>query len=34
MEISWRQFLEEVRKNPNSGVWVREVATYILKKES
>jgi len=33
MEISWREFLEEIRKNPNTGVWVREVASYILKKK-
>jgi len=33
LEISWKQFLEEVIKNPNTGEWAREVAAYILKKE-
>jgi len=32
-EIGWKEFLEEILKNPNTGIWVREVATYILKKE-
>ncbi|RLG91418.1 MAG: hypothetical protein DRO36_04245 [Candidatus Hecatellales archaeon] len=34
MEIGWKEFLEEVRKNPNTGVWVKEVISYILKKEN
>ncbi len=32
MEITWEKFLEEVRLNPNTGAWTKEVAAYILKK--
>jgi hypothetical protein len=32
MEITWEKFLEEVKENPNSGIWAKEVATYILEK--
>lgn len=33
-DISWKDYLREVIDNPNSGNWVKEVASYILKKES
>ena len=34
MEITWERFLEEVRLNPNTGAWAKEVATDILKKKA
>lgn len=33
MKIEWKEFLDELRKNPNTGVWVKEVVDYLLKKE-
>ena len=33
-DISWNDYLKEVIDNRNSGIWVKEVASYILKKES
>ena len=30
--ISWKKYLKEIRKNPNSGMWVVDVSTYILSK--
>jgi len=33
MEINWERYLEEVRSNPKTGSWVKEVVKYILKKE-
>jgi hypothetical protein len=32
MGINWEKFLEEVRLNPNTGAWAKEVATHILEK--
>jgi len=33
MEISWESYLDEVAKNPSTGLWVKEVAEYLQKKE-
>ena len=33
-DISWNDYLKEVIDNRNSGIWVKEVASRILKKES
>ena len=33
MGIIWREYLEEVGRNPNTGDWAKEVASYLLKKE-
>lgn len=30
--ISWKEYLNEIRKNPNSGMWVVDVSTYLLSK--
>ena len=30
MSISWREYLEEIVKNPYSGRWVKDVASYLL----
>jgi len=34
MNISWREYLEEIAKNPYSGRWVKDVASYLLAKSS
>jgi hypothetical protein len=33
MEISWKEYLNEVVKNPYTGKWVKEVAEQLIKKE-
>lgn len=30
MNVSWTEYLEEIQKNPYAGVWVKEVAKYLL----
>ncbi len=30
MDIGWREYLEEVLKNPYTGLWVKEVAQHLL----
>ena len=32
LEISWKEYLNGVVKNQYSGVWVKEVAQYLLEK--
>ncbi|MEM3737164.1 MAG: hypothetical protein QXJ75_03645 [Candidatus Bathyarchaeia archaeon] len=32
MEITWERFLEEVKLNPSTGIWAREVAMDVSKK--
>lgn len=34
LEISWKEYLNEVVKNQYSGVWAKEVAQYLLEKET
>jgi hypothetical protein len=33
MEISWKEYLNEVVKNPYTGRWAKEVAEQLIKKE-
>jgi hypothetical protein len=30
MNMSWREYLKEILKNPYAGVWVKEVAQNLL----
>jgi len=30
LEISWDEYLEEMQTNPYAGLWVKEVARYLL----
>ena len=32
LEISWKEYLNEIVKNQYSGVWAKEVALYLLEK--
>jgi hypothetical protein len=31
LEISWKEYLSEIVKNPLTGEWVREVAEHLIK---
>jgi hypothetical protein len=31
LEISWREYLSEIAKNPLTGEWAKEVAEYLIK---
>lgn len=31
LEISWKEYLSEVTKNPYTGSWVKEVAEHLIK---
>jgi len=33
LDISWKQYLNEIVNNPLTGAWAREVAEELLKKE-
>jgi hypothetical protein len=33
MEISWKEYLSEIAKNPLTGEWAREVAQYLIEVE-
>jgi hypothetical protein len=33
MEVSWKEYLSEIAKNPLAGEWVREVAQHLIEKE-
>ena len=33
-EISWKEYLSEIAKNPLSGEWPREVAQHLIEKEN
>ena len=32
LEVSWGHYLNEILKNEYSGVWVREVAEYLISE--
>lgn len=32
LEISWKEYLNEVLENPNTGMWAKEVAKYVLNE--
>lgn len=34
MNVSWTEYLKEIQKNPNTGLWVKEVAEYLLTSHS
>jgi hypothetical protein len=34
MEISWKEYLSEIAKNPLTDEWAREVARYLIEVES
>jgi len=31
LEVSWRDYLERVNANSNSGIWVRDVCVFLLR---
>jgi hypothetical protein len=31
LEISWKEYLSEIVKNPLTGEWAKEVAEYLIK---
>ena len=33
LDISWKEYLSESLKNPNTGLWVKEVAENLLAEE-
>jgi len=33
LEISWKEYLREVAKNPLTGEWAQEVAEHLMKAE-
>ena len=33
LEISWKEYLSEIVKNPLTGEWAKEVAEYLIKGE-
>jgi hypothetical protein len=33
MDISWKEYLNEIVKNPYAGSWAKEVAGQLLKNE-
>lgn len=33
LKISWREYLSEIKGNPLTGEWAREVASYLINHE-
>jgi len=33
MNISWKEYLSEIAKNPLTGEWAREVARHLIETE-
>ena len=33
MDISWKEYLNEIMKNPYMGSWAKEVAEQLMRKE-
>jgi hypothetical protein len=33
LTISWREYLSEIERNPLTGEWVKEVASYLINNE-
>jgi hypothetical protein len=31
LEVSWKEYLSEIVKNPLTGEWAKEVAEYLIK---
>lgn len=34
MDVSWKEYLSEIAKNPLTGDWAREVAQYWIEMEN
>ncbi len=34
LKITWTEYLKEILRNPNAGLWVKEVAKQMLSHES
>ena len=34
LEISWKDYLREIVKNPLTGMWAKEVAEHLMKIEA
>ncbi|MHC1586005.1 MAG: hypothetical protein ACXQTV_00495 [Candidatus Hecatellaceae archaeon] len=34
LKIGWSEYLKAVRENPNTGLWVKEVAAHLAKEEA
>ncbi|MEM2092819.1 MAG: hypothetical protein QW056_00475 [Candidatus Bathyarchaeia archaeon] len=34
LNISWKEYLSEIVKNPLTGEWAKEVAEHLIKKEA
>jgi hypothetical protein len=33
LKISWKEYLSEIKKNPLTGEWAKEVAKYLISNE-
>ncbi|MGW8289451.1 MAG: hypothetical protein ACWGNP_04175, partial [Candidatus Bathyarchaeia archaeon] len=33
LEFSWREYLSEIERNPLTGEWTKEVASYLINNE-
>jgi hypothetical protein len=33
LKISWKEYLSEIRKNPLTGDWAKEVVEYLIRNE-
>jgi hypothetical protein len=33
LEISWKEYLSEIKHNPLTGEWTKEVASYLIENE-
>ncbi len=33
MDISWKEYLNEIAENPYTGSWAKEVAKYLNRKK-
>ena len=33
LKTSWREYLREIEQNPLTGVWTKEVASYLINNE-
>ncbi len=33
LTISWREYLSEIERNPLTGEWTKEVASYLINNE-
>ena len=33
LQISWKEYLREIERNPLTGEWAKEVASYLIENE-